>query len=107
MSENEDIINRVRDYREFDARKKARIRIGDIGLELQKTNRDKQYADIRLFIDDKQIDRNKIYANSPVIFFVGADRVEYELVVNEVQRNRILGYVSILLGGPRTARESR
>ena len=96
-----------RDYREFEARKKARIRIGNIGLELQKTNRDKHYANIRLFIDDKQIDRNKIYANSPVIFFVGADRVEYELVVNEVQRNRILGYVSILLGGPKTTRESR
>lgn len=90
-----------REYRQFDARKNTRIRVGDIALELRKTNRDKQYADIRLFVDDKRIDRNKVYVNSPVIFLAGQSRIEHELVVNEVQKNRILGYVSILTGQQR------
>lgn len=89
-----------REYKEFDAGKNVRVRVGEIALELRKTNRDKQYADIRLFIDDKQIDRNKVYVNSPLTFLAGQRRIDYELVVNEVQKNHIRGYVGILLNKP-------
>lgn len=85
-----------RDYKEFDVQKNVRTRIGNIALELRKTNRDKQFADVRLLIDDRNVDRDKIYANSPLVFYVGKDRVEYELVINEIEKNRMRGYVSIL-----------
>jgi chromosome segregation ATPase len=84
-----------RDYLEFDIRKtKNSQRIGDIKLQLKKTDTKKQKFDAVLFVDDGKMEEKGQSANEPVTFFVGRDRLRYELVVNYVDKDRIRGYLS-------------
>jgi hypothetical protein len=87
-----------RDYLPFDARKKQKISVADIVIELRKADYKKHRADLRLFYDDKRVDRKQVYTNSPLTFYVGPDRVAYELVINQVIKDQITGYVSAPLG---------
>jgi len=87
-----------RDYVQFDARKKQRINVADIAIELRKADVKNRRADLRLFVDDKRIDRKKVYTNTPLNFYVGTDRVLYELVINQVAKDQITGYISGPLG---------
>jgi hypothetical protein len=84
-----------RDYLEFDARKKKKLRVADITIELRKADYKQHRADLRLFYDDRRVDRKKVYTNTPLIFYVGPDRIQYELVINEVNKDQITGYVSV------------
>jgi hypothetical protein len=87
-----------RDYLPFDARKKQKISVAAIVIELRKADYKKQRADLRLFYDDKRVDRKQVYTNTPLSFYVGADRVSYELVINQVSKDQIAGYISAPLG---------
>ena len=87
-----------RDYLEFDARKKKKLRVADIIIELRKTDYKQHRADLRLFYDDRRVDRKQVYTNTPLIFYVGPDRIQYELVINEVNKDQITGYVSAPIG---------
>jgi len=87
-----------RDYFEFDARKNKKLRVGDIFIELRKADYKQHRADLRLFYDDRRVDRKKVNTNTPLIFYVGPDRIQYELVINEVNKDQITGYVSAPIG---------
>ena len=87
-----------REYIQFVARKKKKITVGDILLELRKADRKKHRADLRLYYDDKKVDQKKVYTNTPLTFYVGREKIHYELVINEVTKDRIRGYVSVPLG---------
>jgi hypothetical protein len=87
-----------RDYLPFDAGKYQKIDAGGIVLQLRKADYKKHYADVRLFYDDKQFDRKKVYTNTPLIFYVGKDTIQYELVINEVSKNHITDYISLPQG---------
>ena len=84
-----------RDYFEFDITKsKAFNRIGDVMVQLKKTDPKKQKFEVVINADDKAIQKKDRTANEPVTFLVGRDRARYELVVNYVDKDRIRGYVS-------------
>jgi len=84
-----------RDYAEFDIRKaKEMERIGDVRVQLKKTDTKKQKYDVVLFVDDSKVEKKDRVANEPVTFLVGRDRLRYELVVNYVDKDRIRGYLS-------------
>ncbi|MEE8350086.1 MAG: hypothetical protein V3R94_10970 [Acidobacteriota bacterium] len=87
-----------RDYLPFDARRKQKISVANIVIELRKADYKKHRADLRLFYDDKRVDRKQVYTNTPLTFYVGADRVPYELVINQVVKDQISGYISAPLG---------
>ncbi len=87
-----------RDYLEFEARKKKKLRVADIFIELRKADYKQHRADLRLFYDDRRVDRKQVYTNTPLIFYVGPDRIQYELVINEVNKDQITGYVSAPTG---------
>ena len=87
-----------RDYLSFDGGKYQKIDVGGIVLQLRKANHKKHYADVRLFYDDKQFDRKKVYTNTPLVFYVGKEAIQYELVINEVSKNHITGYLSLPQG---------
>jgi hypothetical protein len=87
-----------RDYLPFDARKNQKISVAAIVIELRKADYKKQRADLRLFYDDKRVDRKQVYTNTPLTFYVGANRVFYELVINQVIKDQIAGYISAPLG---------
>jgi len=83
-----------RDYLTFNIRKKQRTNLAGIGLELRKADVKKQYVDLKVFVDDRSMDHNKIYVNKPVTFYAGRNRALYEVVINEVRKDEMVGYVS-------------
>jgi len=84
-----------RDYLEFDiAKSKTFNRVGDVMVQLTKTDPKKQRFEVVINADDKAIAKKDRTANEPVTFLVGRDRARYELVVNYVDKDRIRGYVS-------------
>src|SRR5262249_1872693 len=79
-----------RDYVEFDINKsKKSERVGDVLVQLKKTDVKKQKFDVVINADDKDIEKKDRTANEPVTFMVGKDRIRYEFVVNYVDKDRI------------------
>lgn len=84
-----------RDYVEFDIRKSKQFeRIGDVLVQLKKTDVKRQKYEVVINADDSAIQKKDKTANEPVTFLVGRDRLRYELVVNSVDKDRIRGYLS-------------
>jgi hypothetical protein len=84
-----------RNYVEFDmAKTKDFKRIGEIGIQLKKTDAKKQKYTVMIAADDERFEKKDRAANEPVTFLVGRDRLRYEFVVNFVDKDRIRGYVS-------------
>ena len=84
-----------RNYFEFDINKsKQSEHIGDVLVQLKKTDVKKQKFDVVINADDSSIMKKDRTANEPVAFLVGRDRLRYEFVVNYVDKDRIRGYLS-------------
>jgi chromosome segregation ATPase len=84
-----------RDYVEFDIPKDKKFnRVGDVLVQLKKTDVKKQKYEVVINANDSSIEKKDRTANEPVTFLVGRDRLRYELVVNHVDKDRIRGYVS-------------
>ena len=85
-----------REYIEFDLRRntKQAQRVGDILLQLKKTDVKRQKFDVTINSDDANILKKDRTVNEPITILVGRDRVRYELVVNYVDKDRVRGYLS-------------
>ena len=84
-----------RDYFEFDLQKRSRIqRIGGIALELKKTDVKRQKYTINLIADDRTIEKKDKTTHEPVQFYRPGSRYPTEIVVNQIYKDRIVGYVS-------------
>ncbi len=85
-----------RNYIEFTVEKKKReLRVENIRLVLTKTDHKKGKFNLKILVDDGQIEKKDRVINEPIQFLVGKDRVRYEVVVNWVQKDKIGGYVSV------------
>jgi len=84
-----------RNYYEFDIRKSKRpVRVGDIALRLRDTSPKNNRFTLDIIADDKRITKRKRFVNEPLQFYVAAARQPYEIVVNRVEKGRIVGYLS-------------
>ena len=86
-----------RDYYEFDlAKTKEPQRIGsNIAIGLRKADMKRQRYTISLVSDDHNIEKKDKTVNEPVQFYQAGYRQPTEIVVNQVYKNRIVGYVSV------------
>jgi ABC-type transporter Mla subunit MlaD len=86
-----------RDYFEFTLNKKQKQqRIGDIILQVKKTDVGRNRFTIEVVADDKRIEKKDKTVNEPVQFYVTSkSRVPYELVINEVRKDTLVGYLSM------------
>jgi len=85
-----------RDYYDFDiTRTNAPVKVGDIAIRLRDTNRDRGRFTLDVVADDKTVRKRARTVNEPLQFYVSTARQPYELVVNEVQRQRIIGYLAV------------
>ncbi len=85
-----------REYFEFNLNKRERIKpVGDIRLELRDTDSKKHRADIRIYINDTKVDKSKVYVNEPVHVKQGREGLDYEVVINQVVKDQIRGYLSV------------
>ena len=85
------------DFVEFDIKKGKKNemqRVGDIRLELRNTDTKKQKYGIIVQVDDKKLEKKDKLINEPVQFLVGREQLRYEIVVNRVEKDRIVGYLS-------------
>lgn len=84
-----------RNYLEFNLTKsKEPKRIGDVAVLLKKADMKKNKFTIELIADDKRVEKKDKNTNEPVQFYVSKARQPYEIVVNEVKKDQIVGYLS-------------
>jgi chromosome segregation ATPase len=84
-----------RNYVEFRINKtKDPQKVGDVALVLKKADVKKNKYTIDLLVDDKKVEKKDRTVNEPVQFMVSKARQPYEIVVNEVKKDQIAGYLS-------------
>jgi predicted nucleic acid-binding Zn-ribbon protein len=86
-----------RNYYEFTvAKTKTAQRVGPVQLNLTKTDPKKNKYTMMVFVDDRSIEKRDKTAGEPVQFYVkgGRGAAPYEVVVFDVGKNQITGYLS-------------
>jgi chromosome segregation ATPase len=88
----------ARESFEFDVSKSsasAASKVGDVRIQLTKTDVRKAKYDLVLHVDDRQVERKDLTIGEPVQFLAGPERRRHELVVTDMERDRIRGYLSV------------
>jgi chromosome segregation ATPase len=84
-----------RNYFEFSLKKsKQPQKVGDVAIQLKKTDAKKNKYTIEVIADDKKVEKKDRNTNEPVQFYVSKARQPWEIVVNEVRKDEIVGYLS-------------
>ncbi len=73
---------------------KAPQRVGPLQVRLVKVDPKHYRYSIDVIADDRQIEKKDKTANEPVQFYVRGARIPYEIVVYDVSRDRITGYLA-------------
>jgi chromosome segregation ATPase len=86
----------LRDYYEFTIEGKgSEQKVGDISVELRGTNTKKHSYTVKLLVDDMKLEKKNRSINEPVFFYKQGDRRSCELVINQIGKNKITGYLSM------------
>lgn len=84
-----------RNYFEFKiAKSKQYQKVGTIQVQLKKTDPKRNKYTIELIADDKTVEKKDKNTNEPLQFYMSSARQPYEIVVNQVQKDVIAGYLS-------------
>lgn len=84
-----------RDYYEFILeRGNLSPLIGGIRLELRKTNVKRLRYDIAVLADDLRVVKKGLTIHEAIFFYVQSHKKPLELVVNKIEKGRVVGYVS-------------
>jgi len=85
-----------RNYFQFTLTKKDKQgkRVGDITLTLKSADKKKNKFTLSVLADDKNVEKKDKGINEPLQFYVAKAKQPYELVVNEVGKDQITGYLA-------------
>ncbi len=84
-----------RNYFEFRlAKAKLPQKVGDVMLTLKRVDTKRNRFTIELQADDKTVEKKNKTINEPLQFYVSKARQPYELVINEVGKDLIVGYLA-------------
>ncbi len=84
-----------RNYFEFNLGKtKQPQRVGDVMIQLKRTDQKRNRFTIDIIADDKKVEKKDRTINEPIQFYTSKARQPYEIVVNEVGRDVIVGYLA-------------
>ena len=85
-----------RDYVQFDLKKTGgRQKVGDMQLLLAKADPKHNRFSLQVLADDKMVEKRDRSINEPVQMYVAGNRQPEEIVVNEVKKDEVVGYVAI------------
>jgi len=85
-----------RNYVEFDVKKTNQPqRVGSVAIVLRRTDPKRNRYTLDVVADDKRVEKKDRSINEPVQFYVSRAHQPYEIVVNEVQKDRIVGYIAV------------
>jgi chromosome segregation ATPase len=85
-----------RNYVEFTIHKsKQAQKVGDVSIVLKNADPKRNRYTIELTADDKTTEKKDRTANEPVQFMTSKAKQPYELIVNDVKKDTIAGYLSV------------
>ena len=87
-----------RNYIEFKlakVKKNVPQKVGDIQLVLENTEPKKNTFSLVIIADDKKVDKKNRTVNEPIQFLLSKSVLPYELVINDVKKDLIVGYLSV------------
>jgi chromosome segregation ATPase len=85
----------TREYYEFTLAGKGNTQqVGGVTLELRATNPKKHQFTVNLVVDDMKLEKKNRSINEPIFFYTTGSRQSLELVVNKVEKNKVIGYLS-------------
>lgn len=84
-----------RDYFEFTiVGKNNSEKMGDVVITLRGTDPHKNEFNLQLFADDKRTEKRNRTINEPIFFYRHGERRPAEIVINQVSKNEVVGYLS-------------
>ncbi len=84
-----------RNYFEFDINKKdAAKKVGDILLTLKKTDPKRNRFTMDVLADDRHVEKRDKTINEPVQLYVAGNMQPYEIVINQVTKDHVTGYLA-------------
>jgi DNA repair exonuclease SbcCD ATPase subunit len=84
-----------RNYFEFRVGRTGKAeRVGDVAILLRKTDTKRNKYSMDVVAGDKRTEKKEKGVNEPVQFYLTRARAPFEIVVNEVQKDFIVGYLS-------------
>ncbi len=85
-----------RDYAQFTITKaKKPTRVADVLIELKKADPKHNRFTIVITADDKTVEKKDRTINEPIQFYTSKSRQPDEIVVNQVKKNTIIGYLAM------------
>jgi len=85
-----------RTYLEFDLKKSMPAqKLGDIQLQLAKADPKRNRFTLEVLADDKRVEKRDRTINEPVQLYVSGNRQPCEIVVNDVKKDEVVGYLAI------------
>jgi chromosome segregation ATPase len=84
-----------RNYVEFNLTKgKTMQKVGDVSVVLKSADPKRNRYTVEILADDKQVQKSDRTINEPVQFYMSKSKQPYELVVNQVKKDEVVGYLS-------------
>jgi hypothetical protein len=84
-----------RNYFEFNvAKSRLPQKVANVQVSVKKTDPKRSRFTLVVLADDKTVEKRDRTINEPVQFYVANSRQPYEIVVNEVTKDRIVGYLA-------------
>ncbi len=84
-----------RNYFEFDIVKQKEFKHeGPVSVRLKKANVKQGYADLLLVVDDRDLTQKHVNLYQPVMFYEPGSPQPVEVVINDISKDHIHGYVS-------------
>jgi hypothetical protein len=84
-----------RNYFEFDLSKSKEFKHeGPVSIRLSKANSKRGYADLLLIVDDRNLSQKHVNLYQPSMFYEPDSQQPVEIVINDISKDHIHGYVS-------------
>jgi hypothetical protein len=109
IARNHDEIDQLRrigerDYFEFTLTGKGnRSKVGDLMVELRGTNVKKNQFTVALYVDDMRLEKKNRALDEPIYFYTRGTRSPLEFVVNQIGKDKVVGYMSVPKAQPTQA----
>jgi Tfp pilus assembly protein PilX len=84
-----------RNYFEFDLSKgQLTQKVGDVTISLKKADPKRNRYTVDILADDRHIEKKDRTINEPVQLYVAENRQPYEVVVNQIKKDEVIGYLA-------------
>jgi hypothetical protein len=84
-----------RNYFDFHIERSGKAqRVGDVAIILRRTDPKHNKYTMEVLAGDKKTEKREKGINEPVQFYMSKARIPFEIVVNEVQKDYVIGYMS-------------